>query len=252
MCLSSKADDYIKYFDGLKPIFGKSMITHDGALWQKIRMPQQPAFHPDMFAEYIPYFLQAIRTKMDLWVEARRNRRVVRDGRADLDARRRHDLQGAVRPRHAVQPALRLQVRQDLHRRDEHKAIRLQRAHGEDGVDITEEDAAKAMEIWASVPPAVFAPNPREDRERTLLKMIEAVVADPSDPRIRPAAGRRRDQAIPLGRHRNDGPHARLGACTSRPSTRKPPTASARKARQSMATASRPPPIIRPSPTPAP
>ena len=61
--LVTKADDYIKYFDGLKPIFGKSMITHDGALWQKIRMPQQPAFHPDMFAEYIPYFLAAIRTQ---------------------------------------------------------------------------------------------------------------------------------------------------------------------------------------------
>src|SRR5262245_11022578 len=28
--LVTKADDYIKYFDGLKPIFGKSMITHDG------------------------------------------------------------------------------------------------------------------------------------------------------------------------------------------------------------------------------
>ena len=62
--LVTKADDYIKYFDGLKPIFGKSMITHDGALWQKIRMPQQPAFHPDMFAEYIPYFLSAIATGM--------------------------------------------------------------------------------------------------------------------------------------------------------------------------------------------
>ena len=67
--LVTKADDYIKYFDGLKPIFGKSMITHDGALWQKIRMPQQPAFHPDMFAEYIPYFLAAIRTKMDMWAK---------------------------------------------------------------------------------------------------------------------------------------------------------------------------------------
>ena len=67
--LVTKADAYIKYFDGLKPIFGKSMITHDGALWQKIRMPQQPAFHPDMFAEYIPYFLDAIRTKMGIWSE---------------------------------------------------------------------------------------------------------------------------------------------------------------------------------------
>ena len=67
--LVTRVDDYIKYFDGLKPIFGKSMITHDGALWQKIRMPQQPAFHPDMFAEYIPYFLKAIDSKMALWTD---------------------------------------------------------------------------------------------------------------------------------------------------------------------------------------
>jgi len=26
------------------------MITHDGALWQKTRMPQQPTFHPDIDA----------------------------------------------------------------------------------------------------------------------------------------------------------------------------------------------------------
>ena len=45
------------------------MITNDGALWQKIRMPQQPAFHPDMFAEYIPYFLRAIEAKMALWAD---------------------------------------------------------------------------------------------------------------------------------------------------------------------------------------
>ena len=65
--LVTKADNYTKYFDGLRPIFGKSMITVDGQLWQKIRAPQQPAFHPDMFAEYIPYFLMAIRTKMENW-----------------------------------------------------------------------------------------------------------------------------------------------------------------------------------------
>src|SRR5262249_23488037 len=65
--LVTKADSYSKYFDGLRPIFGKSMITVDGQLWQKIRAPQQPAFHPDMFAEYIPYFLAAIRAKMDRW-----------------------------------------------------------------------------------------------------------------------------------------------------------------------------------------
>ena len=65
--LVTKVDNYIKYFDGLKPIFGKSMITHDGALWQKIRMPQQPAFHPDAFADYIPYFIDAIKSKMAQW-----------------------------------------------------------------------------------------------------------------------------------------------------------------------------------------
>ena len=81
--LVTKADSYIKYFDGLKPIFGKSMITNDGVLWQKIRMPQQPAFHPDMFAEYIPYFLAAIRTKMDDLGAGREVGRDHRDGRAD-------------------------------------------------------------------------------------------------------------------------------------------------------------------------
>src|SRR6185369_17997127 len=48
--------------------------------------------------------------------------------------------------------------------------------------EITEENAAKAMEVWAGVPPEVIAADPREDRERTLLKMIEAAVADPSIP----------------------------------------------------------------------
>src|SRR5690606_11106685 len=65
--LVSKAAKYTKYFHGLKPIFGKSMITVDGQLWQKIRASQHPAFHPDMFAEYIPYFLAATRTKMENW-----------------------------------------------------------------------------------------------------------------------------------------------------------------------------------------
>ena len=47
--LVEKVDNYTKYFDGMRPIFGKSMITIDGALWQKIRRPQQAAFHPNMF-----------------------------------------------------------------------------------------------------------------------------------------------------------------------------------------------------------
>ena len=42
--------------------------------------------------------------------------------------------------------------------------------------EMTEEDTAKAMEIWGNVPPPIMAADPREERERTLLKMIEAAV----------------------------------------------------------------------------
>ena len=76
--LVTKADDYIKYFDGLRAVFGNSMITNDGALWQKIRMPQQPAFHPDMFAEYIPYFLTAIEPKWRFGPNSRKRARPLR------------------------------------------------------------------------------------------------------------------------------------------------------------------------------
>ncbi|MEO1544495.1 MAG: cytochrome P450, partial [Pseudomonadota bacterium] len=75
--LVKNADNYIKYFDGLKPIFGKSMITNDGALWQKIRTPQQPAFHPDAFTEYVPYFNMAIKSKMDRWAELAKSEETV-------------------------------------------------------------------------------------------------------------------------------------------------------------------------------
>jgi cytochrome P450 len=62
-----------------------------------------------------------------------------------------------------------------------HKSIRLKKTAGEE-FEITEEDASKAMEVWAGVPPAVFEAGPREARERTLLSMIEAAVADPDVP----------------------------------------------------------------------
>ena len=63
----------------------------------------------------------------------------------------------------------------------QHRDIRQKRVVGAD-FEISDEDAAKAMDVWASVPPEVIAGDPREMRERTLLKMIEAAVADPSIP----------------------------------------------------------------------
>jgi cytochrome P450 len=179
--LVTKADDYIKYFDGLKPIFGKSMITHDGALWQKIRMPQQPAFHPDMFAEYIPYFLAAIRSKMQVWralAESGETIEMVEQTwtlAADMICKALFDRDMPFNP-HFVFKCVKTYT--DVMN---HKAIRLKKVAGEE-FEITEEDAAKAMEAWASVPPDVIAADPREARERTLLRMIEAAVADPTIP----------------------------------------------------------------------
>ena len=179
--LVTKADSYIKYFDGLKPIFGKSMITNDGVLWQKIRMPQQPAFHPDMFAEYIPYFLAAIRTKMDIWAQVAKSGETIEMVEqtwtlaADMICKALFDRDMPFNP-HFVFKCVKTYT--DVMN---HKEIRLKRQAGE-VFEITEEDAAKAMEVWASVPPAVFGADPREERERTLLKMIEAAVADPAVP----------------------------------------------------------------------
>lgn len=179
--LVTKADNYVKYFDGLTPVFGKSMITHDGALWQKIRMPQQPAFHPDMFAEYIPYFLKAIQSKMELWS------RLAKSGEtfemveqtwtlaADMICKALFDRDMPFNP-HFVFKCVKTYT--DVMN---HRDIRLRKQAGE-LIEMTEEDAAKAMEVWASVPPAVIAADPREMRERTLLKMIEDAVADPNMP----------------------------------------------------------------------
>jgi cytochrome P450 len=179
--LVAKADDYIKYFDGLKPIFGKSMITHDGVLWQKIRMPQQAAFHPDMFAEYIPYFLDAIRTKMDVWANLAKTGETVEMVEqtwtlaADMICKALFDRDMPFNP-HFIFKCVKTYT--DVMN---HKSVRLKMVTGEE-FEITEESTAKAMEAWASVPPEVINANPREDRERTLLKMIDAAVADPAIP----------------------------------------------------------------------
>ena len=179
--LVTKVDAYIKYFDGLKPIFGKSMITHDGAVWNKIRMPQQPAFHPDMFGEYIPYFLDAIKAKTDIWAALAKSGETVEMVEqtwtlaADMICKALFDRDMPFNP-HFVFKCVKTYT--DVMN---HKSIRLRKQAGE-LVEVTDEDAAKAMETWWTVPLDVVAANPRENRERTLLKMIEACVADPSIP----------------------------------------------------------------------
>lgn len=179
--LVTKADDYIKYFDGLKPIFGKSMITNDGALWQKIRMPQQPAFHPEMFGEYIPYFLAAIRSKMDTWAELARTGETFEMVEqtwtlaADMICKALFDRDMPFNP-HVVFKCVKTYT--DVMN---HKSIRLKKVAGEE-FELNEESAAKAMEVWAGVPDLVMATDPREFREKTLFKLIQDAVDDPSVP----------------------------------------------------------------------
>jgi cytochrome P450 len=180
--LVTKADDYIKYFDGLKPIFGKAMITHDGALWQKIRMPQQPAFHPDAFGDYIPFFNQAIRTKMQSWAEAARTGETVEMVEqtwtlaADMICKALFDRDMPFNP-HVVFKYVKTYT--DV---QEHKGLRVRKQTGGDEFQITDEDAAKAVDAWWSVPPAVMGALPRDHRQKTLLHLIEKAVADPSIP----------------------------------------------------------------------
>ncbi len=180
--LVANADNYIKYFDGLKPIFGKSMITNDGALWQKIRMPQQPAFHPDAFADYIPYFNAAIRTKMEGWDRLAQSGESVEMVEqtwtlaADMICKALFDRDMPFNP-HVVFKYVKTYT--DVMN---HKEIRLRKLAGE-GFEVAEDnDTAQAVKAWWSVPPAVMAAEPREHREKTLLKMIEASVSDPSIP----------------------------------------------------------------------
>lgn len=179
--LVTNADNYLKYFDGLKPIFGKSMITNDGALWQKIRMPQQPAFHPNVFAEYIPYFNEAIKTKMGVWADHAKTGETVEMVEqtwtlaADMICKALFDRDMPFNP-HFVFKCVKTYT--DVMN---HKEIRLKK-QADELYEIDEEDTAKAVQEWWSVPPAVMGADPREEREKTLLKMIEAAVADPDVP----------------------------------------------------------------------
>ena len=209
--LVSNADNYVKYFDGLRPIFGKSMITVDGALWQRIRAPQQAAFHPHMFEAYFPYLMSAIDSKMARWAKIRLDRRDHRDGGGDLDARRRDGVQGAVRPRDAVQSAFRLRPGQDLHRRDEPQVDpaqeRARRARGD--------DPGRRRQGHGGV-----GPDPRDGDRRGRARSSRQDPAQDARgggsrshlPRIRSPAGDRRDEAISVGRDRDHRADARLVA----------------------------------------
>ncbi|GAB4232779.1 MAG: cytochrome P450 [Methyloligellaceae bacterium] len=179
--LVENADNYTKYFDGMRPVFGKSMITVDGALWQKIRTPQQAAFHPQMFEEYFPYLMRAIRAKTDRWAAFAKSGETVEMVEetwtlaADMVCKALFDREMPFNP-HFVFGMVKTYT--DVMN---HKEIRLKKTTGE-LKEVSEAKAAKAMEEWGAVPDQVLASALIDNREKTLLKMILEAEADPDFP----------------------------------------------------------------------
>jgi enediyne biosynthesis protein E7 len=179
--LVSNADNYVKYFDGLRPIFGRSMITIDGALWQKIRTPQQAAFHPNMFEEYFPYLMSAIESKMARWAKFASTGETIEMVEetwtlaAEMVCKALFDREMPFNPHFVFKQ---VKTYTDVMN---HKSIRLKNVRGE-LVEMTGEDTAKAMEVWHSVPDMVMGANILDHREKTLLTMLQEAEADPDFP----------------------------------------------------------------------
>lgn len=179
--LVSKTENYVKYFKGLKPIFGNSMITIDGALWQKIRTPQQAAFHPAKFEEYHPYLLAALRNKTDRWnglAESGEPVEMVEETwtlAADMICRALFDREMPFNP-HFVFGMVKAYTNVK-----NHKIIRSKQLGGQ-MVDLTQEKAGQAMKAWGEVPEAVIGADPVDHRMGTLLTMLQEAEADPDFP----------------------------------------------------------------------
>lgn len=179
--LVENADNYTKYFDGLRPVFGRSMITIDGALWQKIRKPQQAAFHPQMFEEYFPYLMAAIRSKADRWAGFASTGETVEMVEetwtlaADMVCKALFDREMPFNP-HFIFGAVKTYT--DV---TNHKKTRLKKVSG--SLETIEgEDAAQAMKHWGEVPDSVIGSRILDHRDKTLLSMILDAESDPEFP----------------------------------------------------------------------
>jgi cytochrome P450 len=175
------ADKYGKYFDGLRPIFGNSMITIDGALWQKIRMPQQPAFTPKMFNEYLPYLLSSVQDKVAEWgryAETGETVNMLEETwglAASMICKALFDRKVPFNPQVIFRA---VKAYTDV---GQHRAIRLKKVNGESEVS-PEEAAADAILKWLSVPSHVLAAEEIGGRETTLLGMMRKAADDPATP----------------------------------------------------------------------
>ncbi|MDZ4789842.1 MAG: cytochrome P450 [Hyphomicrobiales bacterium] len=181
-CLITNVDKYGKYFDGLTPIFGKSMITVDGALWQKIRMPQQPAFQPMMFTGYVPYLMSSVQDRSRAWerlAETGEEFNMLQETwtlAASMICKALFDREMPFNPE-AVFSAVKTYT--DV---AQHKNIRLQKVNGELSEVPLENEAADAIATWISVPPQVLGAVPRDHREKTLMTILDGLMADDGKP----------------------------------------------------------------------
>jgi len=182
--LATKSANYSKYLDGMKPIFGASMITLDGALWQQVRAVEQPAFHPDALATYVPHFLAAIHARLERWRGL--------DGGATLDIGPETwalacDMicRALFRRETPFNPALVYNAIDAYTDVTNHRALGkfsdadvkagpgTQTLHGGEAI-------ARACEAWNSLPALVLAAPPFQNHDDYLLRMIEVAAADPA------------------------------------------------------------------------
>ena len=175
-------DNYAKYFDGLKPIFGNAMITVDGALWQKIRTPQQPYFHPKVYSRYVPYFMVALRSKITEWEQLAERGETVEmleqswTLAADMVCRALFDREVPFNP-HAVFGAVKAYTDTANHR-----SIRVKKMSGDLSEGHENEPLSDAIGAWLGLPEAVIGALPWHAREKTLLNMLQAAEDNPEMP----------------------------------------------------------------------
>ncbi len=177
-----KVDQYQKFFSGLEPIFGKSMITVDGNLWQNVRTPQQKSFHPKVYAEYIPYLQDALNRKEDMWAERAKSGEsfeMVEETwtlACDMISKALFNREFPINA-HAVYSAVKAYTSVS-----NHNELRVKKVH--DGLQevTSEEAAAGAIEAWHTVPDAIINSAPWDDREKYLLQLFQDLEADPENP----------------------------------------------------------------------
>ena len=179
--LQTNGANYTKYLDGMTPIFGGSMITMDGALWQKMRGIQQPAFHPDMMSEYVPHFLAAIGKGKDRLAQLARSGEPVDICEetwalaSDMTCKALFDRETPFNP-YFVFKAVKAFTNVTNHDSGPVQNGDGGHCNGNDG------KIAHATGTWAALPDIILGAALLQGRERTLLRFIEAAAEDAAIP----------------------------------------------------------------------